>query len=41
MQNENTQAIITLSSHLLILERRLGQFQMWPFDVGGADDCLF
>ena len=28
MQNENTQAIITLSSHLLILERRLGQFQM-------------
>ena len=40
VQNENTQARITLPSYLL-LEQRLGQFQMRPLDVGGAGDCFF
>ena len=40
VQNENTRARITLPSHLL-LEQRLGHFQLRSLDIGGAGDCFF
>ena len=40
VQKDNSQAGITLPSHL-VLQQRLQHFQLRPLDVGGAGDCFF